>query len=224
MHLIHPLKSQVLSNRWIALLLGVSEMAIRKLVGPSTIASQHVLSVASVNPASDPPAVVSLDRPRGHQDQADRGSCVEDEPASMSLDIDPDNRTFDRLQACSGLIDDAAPLFSDTCAVPGGGLLLSVPLLVRSGIFHLARKLYGQIGPTFYGLCTTLPMIILAFITDPSVLRKLLDYLGLPSSDPPRGPSRFVQREEQVEMFEWGREKQSKEEEKASLRQPRDPP
>ena len=45
-------------------------------------------------------------------------------------------------------------------------------------------------------------MIVLAFITDPAVVRKILEHLGLPSADPPRAPSRFVQKEEQVEMFE----------------------
>jgi hypothetical protein len=50
-------------------------------------------------------------------------------------------------------------------------------------------------------------MIVLAFITDPGVVRKILDHLGLPSADPPRGPSRFERREEQVEMFEgWEEE------------------
>jgi hypothetical protein len=62
-------------------------------------------------------------------------------------------------------------------------------------------------------------MIVLAFITDPSVIRKILDHLRLPSADPPRAPSRFERPEEQVEMFE-GRE----EEEEPRLRPMRDPP
>jgi hypothetical protein len=52
-------------------------------------------------------------------------------------------------------------------------------------------------------------MIVLAFISDPSVLKKILEHLRLPSADPPRAPSRFVQKEEQVEMFEgWEEERQ----------------
>jgi len=35
-----------------------------------------------------------------------------------------------------------------------------VPLLVNSGIFAIARKLYGGIGPAFYGLRTTLLMLM----------------------------------------------------------------
>ena len=61
------------------------------------------------------------------------------------------------------------------------------------------------------------PIVVLAFITDPGVLRKILEHLGLPSSDPPRGPSRFERPEEQVEMFEgW--------EEEGEARAGRDPP
>jgi len=67
-------------------------------------------------------------------------------------------------------------------------------------------------------------MIVLAFISDPGVLKKILDHLGLPSVDPPRAPSRFEWREEQVEMFEgWGEERREEEEE-PRLRSTRDPP
>jgi hypothetical protein len=60
-------------------------------------------------------------------------------------------------------------------------------------------------------------MIVLAFITDPGVLRKILEHLGLPSAGPPRAPSLFELREEQVEMFEgW--------EEEGEARAGRDPP
>jgi hypothetical protein len=33
-------------------------------------------------------------------------------------------------------------------------------------------------------------MVVIAFITDPPVVRKILDHLRLPSADPPRSPSR----------------------------------
>jgi hypothetical protein len=63
-------------------------------------------------------------------------------------------------------------------------------------------------------------MIVLAFITDPGVVKKILEHLGLPSADPPRAPSCFVQKEEQVEMFEgWEEER-----EEGEARAGRDPP
>jgi hypothetical protein len=79
----------------------------------------------------------------------------------MSLDVDPMNRTWDRLLACFGLLDDAAPMFGNAKAVPGAAVLCAVPLFVSSGIFRLAHKIYGEIGPAFYGLRTTLLTMLL---------------------------------------------------------------
>ena len=72
----------------------------------------------------------------------------------MSLDSDPANRVWDRLLACFGLLDDAAPVFGNGKAVPGAAVLVAVPVLVDSGIFRIAHKVYGEIGPAFYGLRT----------------------------------------------------------------------
>ena len=36
------------------------------------------------------------------------------------------------------------------------GVLLALPCLVESGLLRISRKLYGEIGPAFYGLRTTL--------------------------------------------------------------------
>jgi Transposase protein len=79
----------------------------------------------------------------------------------MSLDCDASDRTFDRQLAHLGLLDDAAPLFREGASVPGTGALLAVPCLVQSGLFRISRKLYGEIGPAFYGLRTTLLTLLL---------------------------------------------------------------
>ena len=79
----------------------------------------------------------------------------------MSLDVDPTNRVGDRLLACLGLLDDAAPVFGEAKAVPSAGVLCALPVLVASGIFASAHKIYGQIGPAFYGLRTTLLTLLL---------------------------------------------------------------
>jgi len=79
--------------------------------------------------------------------------------ASPTVDIDPLNRQGDRFMARLGLLDDAAPLFAPGL-VPRGGVLLAVPVLLTSGIFEVAPKVYGSIGPAFYGLRTS----ILAFL------------------------------------------------------------
>jgi transposase len=169
---IEVLKSQGMSNRAMAHRLGVSEKAIRKLVGPSTPAESAQLALAGITTAAagTPPATPSA---RSTGDDADRGTpSAEDrtqitaaagdgEPVPMSLDGDASDRTFDRQLAYLGLLDDAAPLFREGSSVPGVGVLFALPCLVESGLFRIGRKLYGEIGPAFYGLRTTLLTLLL---------------------------------------------------------------
>lgn len=82
-----------------------------------------------------------------------------------SVDLDPLNRVGDRLMARLGLLNDATPLFASSPAVPHAGVLLAIPALVDSGIFDIARKVYGSLGPAFYGLRTTvLAFLVLALL------------------------------------------------------------
>ena len=158
-----------MSNRAVAHRLGVSEKAIRKLVGASRpvesaqIAFVGITAAAAGTPRAEPePLIGNATSPT--KDGA--GDCDpitapadDGEPVPMSLDCDASDRTFDRQLAHLGLLDDAAPLFRDGSSVPGAGALLAVPCLVESGLFRISRKLYGEIGPAFYGLRTTLSLI-----------------------------------------------------------------
>ena len=171
---IEALKSQGLSNRAIAQRLGVSEMAIRKLVGPSDGAQAEQLELAAISSAAtrEPPptsvAPATAEDPP-HQEPAlanDQGGNsdddgVQDEPVPMSLDHDASDRSMDRQLAHLGLLDDAAPIFRDSSQVPGVGVLLAIPALVESGLLRISRKLYGEIGPAFYGLRTSLLTLLL---------------------------------------------------------------
>jgi transposase len=175
---IEMLRSQGMSNRAIAHRLGVSEMAIRKLVGPSKPAEFAQSGVAGIETAAAEQQL-AIDAPSAestgdHPDRAaptadDRADNVdpnaapvdESEPAPMSLDRDASDRTLDRQLAYLGLLDDAAPLFRDGSSVPGAGVLLALPYVVESGLFRISRKLYGDIGPAFYGLRTTLLTLML---------------------------------------------------------------
>ena len=166
---IEMLKSEGLSNRAIAHRLGVSEKAIRKLIGPSQAAdgAQLVLAGVMTATAGEPPvppatsigdatdqATPSAQAP---VDGCDAVAPPDDsEPAPMSFDRDASDRTLDRQLAYLGLLDDAAPLFREGSSVPAAGVLLALPCLVESGLLRLSRKLYGEIGPAFYGLRTTL--------------------------------------------------------------------
>ena len=167
---IEMLKSQGMSNRAIAHRLGVSEAAIRKLVGPLQCDENVQLAFAGM-PAAERSAATELPsatpvvddtpsaKPSADDRSADRDPIAADddgEPVPMSLDHDASDRTFDRLLAYLGLLDDAAPLFRDGTSVPGVGVLLALPCLLESGLLRISRKLYGDIGPAFYGLRTTL--------------------------------------------------------------------
>lgn len=78
-----------------------------------------------------------------------------------SMDTEPLHRQGDRLMAALGLLDDAAPLFASALAVPRAGVLLALPVLMRSGLLDTAHNVYGHIGPAFYGLRTCLVAFVL---------------------------------------------------------------
>lgn len=199
---VETLKSQGLSNRSIAQRLGVSEKAIRKLVGPSPPAEQLAFGATRAAAATRPSARESSDEasdedavahgrtpsawpPAGDSERPSEPADDDGDPVPMSLDRDASNRVLDRLLAYLGLLDDAAPRFRDGSQVPGAGVLLALPLLVESGVFRVSRKLYGEIGPAFYGLRTTLLTLLLMALLriqrpehlkerDPAALGRLL--------------------------------------------------
>ena len=165
------LKTKGSSNRAIAGKLGLSETAIRKrlrrlgwkpgpecdepaLPFPQTInrdatdVAKNAVQITSV-------AAEQTQRPSGgHTDS-------HNEPLTASLDVDPLDRSMDRLLAAMGLLEDAAPMFACAESLPRAGVLLAVPSLVSTGVLSIARKIYGTIGPAFYGLRTTLVACIL---------------------------------------------------------------
>lgn len=170
--LIQRLKAQGHSNREIARRVGVSEMAIRKMLRrlgwqepsfPEAIPLPLDLG-PSANPkvsASSTPTTVpsSLEPTRTANPASSPAGSVSGLPTS--LDTDPMNRSGDRLMACLGLLDDAAPLFGSQANVPRAGVLLALPPLVHSGVFECAHQIYRAIGPAFYGLRTSLLTLLL---------------------------------------------------------------
>jgi hypothetical protein len=179
---IERLKGKGQSNREIAHRLGVTENAIRKQIGPSApCAEQRWLPLdgpsagTALPTATAAPVTAALPAQEQAPPQAVESSPEQVTPSALSLDVDPSNRIWDRLLAALGLLDDAAPLFSDGDAVPGAGVLCALPFLVASGIFRVAHKLYGEIGPAFYGTRTTilsLLLMALARIQRPEALKE----------------------------------------------------
>jgi hypothetical protein len=80
---------------------------------------------------------------------------------AKSLDLNPLDRSMDRLLAAMGLLDDAPPVFASVQNLPCAGVLLALPALLASGLLSTAEKIYGSLGPAFYGLRTTLLVYVL---------------------------------------------------------------
>jgi transposase len=147
---VQQLRAAGNSHRQIARLMGVSATAIRKLLRrsgwkePAPI--QPELALGSAEPGN--PNLSAFCSPTK-------------EAAPTSHDTDPTNRGGDRLLARLGLLEDAPPLFGSAAAVPRAGVLLALPVLVVSGVFECAQKIYGNLGPAFYGLRTSLLTLLL---------------------------------------------------------------
>jgi transposase len=162
--LVQQLKAQGCGQREIARRIGVSEKAVRKVLrrlgwpaGPPL--QQQFCLGASVKPsagaAESPPSRASLSGPDADPKLSAFSASAAAEALPNSYDTDPSDRCTDRLFARLGLLEDAAPLFGSATAVPRAGVLLALPVLVASGIFECAHKVYGTLGPAFYGLRTT---------------------------------------------------------------------
>jgi DNA-binding CsgD family transcriptional regulator len=157
------LKVKGFSNRAIAGKLGLDEKIVRRRL-------RHLGWKASPEPAfafSEPNSAKDIAEVSGKADvhnaggRPQLGTVDAVEPAPKSMDLDPRDRSMDRLLAAMGLLDDATPMFAKASSVPRAGVLLAVPPLVASGLLSVARKIYGSIGPAFYGLRTTLVAYIL---------------------------------------------------------------
>lgn len=165
---IWRMKSQGASHRAIARRLGLSETAIRKrLVRLNWKPGVAQPGLFEAEPPSAPsaPGDSGLDVPHGSQ--SGRSEAVTDVASSppetllASFDIDPRDRSVDRLLAAMGVLDDAPPLFASAPRVPRAGVLLAIPPLLASGLISIASQVYGSIGPAFYGLRTTLVVFVL---------------------------------------------------------------
>lgn len=166
---VQRMKAAGHSNREIARRVGVDEKAVRKVLRrlgwkppdppllPLGETADPKLSASTFQPAGTPSV-----GPSGAADpKLSAFQFSDDEPVAVTLDADPANRIVDRFMACVGLLDDAAPFFRPGVRVPGAGVLLAIPGLVQSGVFQCAREVYGSIGPAFYGLRTTILVLLL---------------------------------------------------------------
>lgn len=165
--LIQRLKANGHSNREIARRVGVSEMAIRKMLrrlGWQEATVEPIPLPLDLGQDADPKSSTSAEV-QSPQEPAQTANSMPVKSPTVALaptcDTDPMNRSGDRLMACLGLLDDAAPLFGSQTKVARAGVLLALPPLVSSGVFECAQQIYGSLGPAFYGLRTSLLTLLL---------------------------------------------------------------
>jgi hypothetical protein len=155
------------SQREIARMLGVTRNAIRKAARQWLDPKEKVQQLSLPGFISGPPAGADPEpaqRQSPERRSAERTPPPSNPPARKSvgtLDTDPTDRSLDRFLAAIGLLDDAAPLFRSGERIPHAGVLLAVPPLVASGIFAVAKEVYGDLAPAFYGLRTTILVLLL---------------------------------------------------------------
>ena len=147
---VQQLKRQGCSQREIARRIGVGENAVRKLL-------RRLGWKVTAPLQTDLPFA---DNVSAHPNLSGFCSVANADPVA-SRDSDPKDRGADRLLARLGLLEDAPPLFGSAAVVPRAGVPLAPPVLIASGVFECAQKIYGGLGPAFYGLRTSLLTLLL---------------------------------------------------------------
>jgi len=172
--MILRMKERGFSNRGIAQRLGIAENSVRKRLRRLRWRPQPEALLPFLEKkdhASPSGAVASSDS----MVEVSSAKAVISEPVTTTgkqrqdtLDVNPLDRSLDRLLAAMGRLEDATPMFARTENLPGAGVLLAIPALVGSGLLSVARKIYGSLGPAFYGLRTTLvTSVLLALLRIP---------------------------------------------------------
>ncbi len=84
--------------------------------------------------------------------QAEAEELEELDQPTEDNQVDPLNRSGDRMAAYIGMLEDAQPIFANCQHVEGAGSLLAVAIVAATGFFDAVQQVYRTIGPSFYGL------------------------------------------------------------------------
>ena len=122
---------------------GLSERQVAERAGLSRATVRRVLSQVPATPAPAPAAKL---------------------PALPQ----PEPRWEERAAARVGMLEEAEPVFTQGRELPLLGLLLALPALAEVGLLEAAETVYGKLRNGFYGLRSTLLMLVfLAFLREP---------------------------------------------------------
>ena len=160
---ISSLRASGISNRQIARRLKVTENAIRKVVrrlSEETPKKEQPFLSGMPPPPKETIPVPGVS-PTVQSSRAPPSPVDTDAESPRTIDGDPTDRWMDRLLAAMGLLDDAAPLFRSGESLPRAGVLLALPPLIATGLFDVAKEVYGDLAPAFYGLRTTFLVLLL---------------------------------------------------------------
>jgi hypothetical protein len=145
--MILRMKEKGFSNRGIAKRLGLAENSVRKRLRrlrwqPPPEALLPFLE--KTDEAEAPGAVASSSR---IAESSSANAVIPEkvttgEQLPASFDVNPLDRSLDRLLAAMGRLEDATPMFARTGNLPGAGVLLAIPAL--SAAVCLCGKIHGS--------------------------------------------------------------------------------
>ncbi len=98
-----------------------------------------------------------------------------EQKTAQGNEVDPLNRSGDRMAAYIGMLEDAQPIFADCEHVEGAGSLLAIAVVAGTGFFDAIKQVYRTIGPSFYGLRNifmTLLLMALLRIKNPEQMNR----------------------------------------------------
>ena len=127
------------------------------------IAQKVKLSVRSVKRVLDQGEVEQTEFYDLHETaaEAEAEELEELDQPTESNEVDPLNRSGDRMAAYIGMLEDAQPIFADCQQVEGAGSLLAVAIVAATGFFDAVQQVYRTIGPSFYGLRNSFMTLLL---------------------------------------------------------------
>lgn len=158
----------------IATATGVSTTTVRRALGrgaaPPAGNTDTAAETETETAVADVQADVQADiRAEVRAEVADE-TVADADPTAGGLPVlpAPVPRTGERALARTGLLAEAAPVFTEGAHLPLAGLLLALPGLAATGLLEAAEGVYGRLRNGFYGLRATLLMLVfLALVGEP---------------------------------------------------------